>query len=140
MSAQRVVDWGLAERVALAIAGAGPGWEGTGDELRAESERSALLVRRYTGLKPKLRIPPAELIDRAEWARINLASFRDMSAGVEEAMAARLEESGKGSGFSRTLTGAATGAELGLAIGYLAQRVIGQYDVSLLGPAREPRL
>ena len=137
---ERVVDWGLAERLALAVAGDGPGWQGTGDELRAESERSAQLVRRYTGLKPKLRIPPAELIDRAEWARVNLSSFRDMSAKVEGAIAKRLEEAGKGSGLSRTITGAATGAELGLAIGYLAQRVIGQYDVSLLGPAREPRL
>jgi coenzyme F420 biosynthesis associated uncharacterized protein len=137
---ERVVDWSLAERLAGAIAGEGPGWEGSEDELRAESERSAQLVRKYTGLKAGGRIPPAELIDRAEWARVNLSSFRDMSAGVENAMAARMRESGKGSGLSRTLAGAATGAELGFAIGYLAQRVIGQYDVSLLGPAREPRL
>ncbi len=137
---ERVVDWGLAERLALALAGDGPAWEGTGDELRAESERAAQLVRRYTGLKTKERIPPAELIDRAEWARVNLSSFRDMSASVEEAMAARMRDSGKASGISRALAGAATGAELGFAIGYLAQRVIGQYDVSLLGPAREPRL
>ena len=135
--AERVVDWSLAERLALALAGDGPAWEGSGDELRAESERSAQMVRRYTGLKPGARIPPAELIDRAEWARVNLSSFRDMSGGIEATMAGRMRES---SGLSRTLAGAATGAELGLAIGYLAQRVIGQYDVSLLGPAREPRL
>jgi len=35
---------------------------------------------------------------------------------------------------------AATGAEVGLAVGYLSQRVIGQYDVALIGPARAPRL
>jgi coenzyme F420 biosynthesis associated uncharacterized protein len=137
---ERVVDWSLAQRLALAISGEGPAWEGGEDELRAESERAAQLVRRYTGLKTKGRIPPAELIDRAEWARVNLGSFRDMSAGVEDALAARMRETGKGEGISRTLAGAATGVELGLAIGYLAQRVIGQYDVSLLGPAREPRL
>jgi coenzyme F420 biosynthesis associated uncharacterized protein len=139
-SGERVVDWSLAERLAGAIAGDGPAWEGTEDELRAESERSGQLVRRYTGLKVPGHIPPAELIDRAEWARVNLSSFRDMSAGVEDAMAARMRESGKGGGLSRTLAGAATGAELGFAVGYLAQRVIGQYDVSLFGPAREPRL
>lgn len=137
---ERVVDWGLAERLAIALAGDGPSWEGDEDELRAESERAAQLVRRYTGLKPRSRIPPAELIDRAEWARVNLGSFRDMSAGIEDTLAARMRESGKTGGVSRALTGAATGAELGLALGYLAQRVIGQYDVSLLGPAREPRL
>ena len=137
---ERVVDWSLAARLAGAIAGDGPAWEGGEDELRAESERSAQLVRKYTGLKASGRIPPAELIDRAEWARVNLSSFRDMSAEVEDAMAARMRESGKGGGLSRTLAGAATGAELGLAIGYLAQRVIGQYDISLFGPVREPRL
>ena len=42
--------------------------------------------------------------------------------------------------MQRTIVGAATGAEVGLAVGYLAQRVIGQYDVALIGPAREPRL
>ena len=139
-SGERVVDWSLAERLAGALAGDGPAWDGTEDELRAESERSAQLVRKYTGLKPRGRIPPAELIDRAEWARVNLSSFRDMSAGVEATLADRMQEGGKSGGVSRALAGAATGAELGLAIGYLAQRVIGQYDVSLLGPAREPRL
>jgi coenzyme F420 biosynthesis associated uncharacterized protein len=38
------------------------------------------------------------------------------------------------------LAAAAAGVELGLATGYLAQRVIGQYDVALIGPVRAPRL
>src|SRR4029077_3179534 len=49
-------------------------------------------------------------------------------------------ESGRGAGLQRTIVGAATGAEIGLAVGYLSQRVIGQYDVALIGPARAPRL
>lgn len=134
-----VVDWELAERLALGLAGGGPRWDGDAEELRAESDRAADLVRHYTGLKPKGRLPAAELVDRAEWARVNLESFRGMSAGVEETLGQRLRDSGNGGGPSR-LTSAATGAEIGLAVGYLSQRVIGQYDIALIGPTRSPRL
>ena len=136
-----LVDWSLAERVASALAGTGPAWDGTEEELRAESKRAAHLVRRYTGLRPRGHLPPAELIGRAEWARVNIESFRELSARVEEHLESRIEGTGKGSsGIQRTIVRAATGAEVGLVVGYLSQRVIGQYDVALIGPARAPRL
>jgi coenzyme F420 biosynthesis associated uncharacterized protein len=136
----RIVDWALAERVALALGGQGPRWEGTEEELRAESERAAKLVRRYTGLRPRGRVPGAELVSRAEWARVNLATFREMSAGIEEQLGERLNVPGNSKVLPATLTRAAAGAEVGLAVGFLAQRVIGQYDVALIGPTRAPRL
>ena len=72
---ERLVDWNLAERLAIALAGSGPEWDGSAEELRSESDRAAHLVRRYTGLRPKGRLPEAELVDRAEWARVNLESL-----------------------------------------------------------------
>jgi coenzyme F420 biosynthesis associated uncharacterized protein len=137
-----MVDWNLAERVAGALSGTEPRWDGGEDELRSESDRAAELVRDYTGLKPKGRLPSAELVGRDEWARVNIESFRDLSARVEEHLEQRLTESGKqgSGGLQRTIVRAATGAEVGLAVGYLSQRVIGQYDVALIGPARPPRL
>jgi coenzyme F420 biosynthesis associated uncharacterized protein len=136
-----LVDWNMAERVAGALSGTGPRWDGSEDELRSESDRAAELVRRYTGLKPKGVIPPAELVDRAEWAEVNLETFRELSTRVESHLEERMKDSnGKGSGLQRTIVRAATGAEIGLALGYLSQRVIGQYDVALIGPARTPRL
>lgn len=135
----RLVDWALAERLALALGGDGPGWDGDADELRAESARAAQLVRRYTGLRPKGGIPDAELIGREEWSRINLESFRGLSGEVERALAERVSESG-GGGIGRAIARAATGAEVGLTVGYLSRKVVGQYDVALIGPTREPRL
>ena len=139
---ERLVDWNLAERLAIALAGSGPEWDGSAEELRSESDRSAHLVRRYTGLRPKGRLPEAELVDRAEWARVNLESFQDLSARVEEHLENRVSGSnnGRAAGIQRTIVRTATGAEVGLAVGYLSQRVIGQYDVALIGPARAPRL
>jgi coenzyme F420 biosynthesis associated uncharacterized protein len=137
-----LVDWNLAERVAGALSGNSPRWDGNEQELRDESDRAAKLVRDYTGLKPKGHMPSAELVGRDEWARVNIESFRDLSARVEEHLEQRLAESGKQGpgGLQRTIVRAATGAEVGLAVGYLSQRVIGQYDVALIGPARAPRL
>ena len=139
---ERLVDWNLAERLALALSGSGPEWDGSEQELRTESDRAARLVRRYTGLRPKGTLPEAELVDRAEWARVNLESFQDLSSRVEEHLGERLSGSsnGRAAGIQRTIVRAATGAEVGLAVGYLSQRVIGQYDVALIGPARAPRL
>ena len=139
---ERLVDWNLAERLAITLAGSGPEWDGSAEELRSESERAAHLVRRYTGLRPKGRLPDAELVDRAEWARVNLESFQDLSARVEEHLENRVSGSNNGrvAGIQRTIVRTATGAEVGLAVGYLSQRVIGQYDVALIGPARAPRL
>ena len=136
----RLVDWGLAQRLALAVAGDGPRWRGTEEELRAESERAAQLVRRYTGLRHRGPLPAAELVDREEWARANLESFREMSGEVERTLAQRLQKSGGIGGVGRSIARAATGAEVGLTLGYLAQKVVGQYDVALIGPTREPRL
>jgi coenzyme F420 biosynthesis associated uncharacterized protein len=138
-----LVDWSLAERVAGALAGTGPAWDGSEEELRIESDRAARLVRRYTHLKPKGGLPAAELVSRTEWAQVNIESFRNLSTRVEEHLEDRMRSSGKnggGGGLQRTIVRAATGAEAGLALGYLSQRVIGQYDVALIGPARAPRL
>jgi len=139
---ERLVYWNLAERLAFALAGSGPAWDGDEQELRAESNRAALLVRRYTGLRPKGDLPEAELVGRTEWARVNLESFEHLSRRVEEHLQERMSASNDGrvSGIQRTIVRAATGAEIGLAVGYLSQRVIGQYDVALIGPARAPRL
>jgi coenzyme F420 biosynthesis associated uncharacterized protein len=138
----RLVDWSLAERLAFAFAGTGPEWDGSEEELRSESDRAARLVRHYTGLRPKGRLPEAELVDRTEWAKVNLESFEHLSARVEEHLEERVSGPNNGpvSGIQRTIVRTATGAEVGLAVGYLSQRVIGQYDVALIGPARAPRL
>ena len=74
-----VVDWQLAERIALALAGEGPRWDGDEQELRAESDASRAARSPLHGPKARGGLPEAELVDRAEWARVNLDSFRGMS-------------------------------------------------------------
>jgi coenzyme F420 biosynthesis associated uncharacterized protein len=136
-----VIDWGLADRVARLIAGKGSGKRSVRrSDLQKASRGTMRLVRDYTGLEPRRRMPPAEVISRGEWIEANIASLRAMSGSAEAELARSLDLPGPlGSGL-RTAAGAAAGVELGLASGYLAQRVLGQYDVALIGPSRPPRL
>jgi coenzyme F420 biosynthesis associated uncharacterized protein len=137
----QVVDWGLAERLARTLAGNGSGKRSVrkGD-LRRAARGSVGVVRDYTGLEPKGRLPSAEVVDRREWIGANIGSLRSMSAGVEQSLASSLELPGPLGPGLRAAAGAAVGVELGLVSAYMAQRVLGQYDVALLGPSRPARL
>jgi coenzyme F420 biosynthesis associated uncharacterized protein len=137
----QVIDWGLAERIARALAGNGTGKRSVRQtDLRRAARGSVGVVRDYTGLEPKGRLPSPEAVDRREWIGANLDSLRSMSGGIEQGLANSLDLPGPlGSGLRRA-AGAAAGVELGLVSAYLAQRVLGQYDVSLIGPSRPARL
>jgi coenzyme F420 biosynthesis associated uncharacterized protein len=137
----QVVDWGLAERLARTLAGNGTGKRSVRqDDLRRAARGSVGVVRDYTGLQPKGRTPSAEVVDRREWIGVNLASLRSMSSGVESAMASSLDLPGPLGPGLRAAAGAAVGVELGLVSAYMAQRVLGQYEVAFMGPSRPPRL
>jgi len=144
MSAEQqpqVVDWGLAERLARTLAGNGSGKRSVREgDLRRAARGSVGVVREYTGLEPKGRLPSAEVVDRREWIGANIGSLRSMSAGVEQSLASSLDLPGPFGPGLRAAAGAAVGVELGLVSAYMAQRVLGQYDVALLGPSRPARL
>ena len=136
-----LLDWGLAERVAMTIARPSEQQRPVRtQEVRPVAERAVAEVLGYTGLEPTAVLPPPEAIDRPEWVRANLATFREMSADVESRLAESLRMPEPLRGLIRTLAGTVGGAQVGLAMGYVARKVLGQYDVALLGPARPPRL
>jgi coenzyme F420 biosynthesis associated uncharacterized protein len=136
-----MIDWGLASRVARGLAGNGTGKRSVRrSDLRRAARGSVGLVRDFTGLETRGRLPPAEVVDRREWIEANLASLRAMSADVEAEFARSVGLPGPLGPGLRTLAGAAAGMEMGLVSGFLARRVLGQYDVALIGPSRPPRL
>lgn len=135
------VDWRLAERVAVAIAELGAPTKTIPPTEVGECARPAAdLVAGYTGLRPAQPLPEPETVDRAEWVRANLAAVHAMGSEAEARLAdsASLPEPLRR--LSQGVIGAASGAQLGAVVGYLGRRVLGQYDVALIGPARPPRL
>ncbi len=134
-----MVDWTLARQVARLAAG-------TGDEGPPQAEFEALCaemegyVAAYTRLSPATPIPGAEVVDRGEWASVNLDSLAQMLDPVADRLDRRLEFAGPLAGALKAGAAATLAAEAGLVIGYVAQRVLGQYEVSLLGGDAPPRL
>ena len=141
----RVVDWGLAERAAATVIAGLPGLPGGGGQPASggysaaevetrlrRGDRDRRRVRRSWARSPTPPVP--ELIDRRDWARNALATLAEAAAPLEERLAADLSLPGPLGPIARRGVGAAIGTEAGLAAGYAAKRVLGQYDVALFGP------
>ncbi len=133
-----MIDWILAERIAGYVAGSADGRLPTADleELAAESERR---VTAYTGLHPARPLPSPEGIGRREWVRTNLGAMRLLLDPVLKRADSRM---GPFRPAIQIGVGLVLSTEVGVVVGYLAQRVLGQYELVLLDEAadRPPRL
>jgi coenzyme F420 biosynthesis associated uncharacterized protein len=129
------VDWATARRVARLVAGRdqiassylGASLSRDFESVTTEAED---LVADFTGLRAPGRAHAA-VLDRAGWVDANIGSMRTMLAPLTEKLGERLAQSPVAPIGRRV-----AGAELGSLLGYLAQRVLGQYD--LLVPETEP--
>ncbi len=128
--APAMVDWDLAVSFASRVAGDGP--TVTHDEavaavaeLRAGAERSTGLVREFTGLVAQERTAPVVVVDRPGWIQANADSFATILGPVIEQLAAKKRPP---SGLALTVGSKVTGAEVGGLLGFLAGKVLGQFD------------
>ena len=134
-----VIDWYVAERIAWQVAGHGDAPAPLVDlsELAAESERRVVA---YTGLTPAQALPEPEGVSRREWVASNIRSMRALIDPVLLRATGRLGPLAPGVQFG---LGLAMSVEVGVLVGYLGQRVLGQYELVLLDESPElhpPRL
>ncbi len=134
-----MIDWIVAERIATFVAGTGD-LPGPRIELAPLAKECEARVVSYTGLRPEGQLPTPEGISRREWVSTNLDSMRALLDPV-------LDRAGNNLGPLRPAMQIAMGVllstEVGAVVGYLAQRVLGQYELVLLDeaiPDRPPRL
>jgi coenzyme F420 biosynthesis associated uncharacterized protein len=134
-----MVDWALARQVARLAAGFGeqPGADLDMAAFSAEMEEH---VAAYTRIEPATPVPGPELLSREEWANVNLDTLSGLLEPVAERLEGRMEFAGPLAGVLKAGASATLAAEVGLVAGYLSTRVLGQYDVSLLGGEAPPRL
>ena len=86
----------------------------------------------HTGLTPVEPVPAVEVVGRAEWSEANLATLSDLLDPVAGRMARRFDAAGPFAGALRAGAGVTMAAEVGLVTGFMAQHVLGQYELSLL--------
>ncbi len=141
MGVTPAIDWDTAQRVAELIAGSPPSGGVLSRSVQPLAHDFARRVGDYTGLELPDELPPLETVDRPGWIAANLKTMRPLLETLTEPP--RGGESSEPSGISgalHTASGHLLGAQFGTVTGLLSQRVLGQYDVSLLDPVAPPRL
>src|SRR5829696_6555068 len=134
-----MVDWSLARQIARFAAGNADAPDFDLD-LHARVRDAQAHVMGYTGIEPAEPLPEPEAVDRNEWADVNLTGLAGLLAPVTDRLESRLASAGALAGPLRMAAGATLAAEAGLVVGYMSQRVLGQYELSLLQPDVKPRL
>ncbi|HEX7738628.1 MAG TPA: zinc-dependent metalloprotease [Marmoricola sp.] len=140
----RMVDWNLAVRLGSRIAGDGPAVSAAEatecvDELRAGAEKSSPLVREFTGLHAEEHTAPVLVVDRSAWVRANATSFEQLSAPLVRSLEEKLDESRAG-GLTEAIGSRVTGVEVGAMLGFMAGKVLGQFDPFHDAPGEAGRL
>jgi putative hydrolase len=145
LSSTGPVNWELARQIGIASAS----WSGedpapTEDDRRSFEEAvrlAELKVQGFTGLEPPHDLPRIDPVRRGQWVQANIDGLKS----VVEPAASKLAEAvsraqgeaplAETAGFAqqmvRQLSPLLLGAQVGSVLGYLAQHVLGQYDIAL---------
>jgi putative hydrolase len=145
LSSTGPVNWELARQIGIASAS----WGGedpapTDDDRRIFEEAvrlAELKVQAFTGLESPHDLPRVDPVRRGQWVQANIDGLRavvepaasKLAQAVERAQgeAALVETAGVAQQMLRQLSPLLLGAQVGSVLGYLAQHVLGQYDIAL---------
>lgn len=135
---QQLIDWQQARKVALRVSQ----WEQAPLENRVHRQeqymrlvkRSEPLIADYLGVDLPEPISRVYVVDRREWLEANFTSFEQLFKPIED----MYEHNKVGRTALAVLlgdfNGRMLGAQIGMLLGFLGKRVLGQYDLSLLSP------
>jgi coenzyme F420 biosynthesis associated uncharacterized protein len=144
----RLVDWEAIRGIARRRLGADDTVLGVEAREAAEAfYREALLriepvVAAEIGAQLPAALETPAVIDRREWIDLNLSTFERLFDRVERIMNASAGEETPGRALARIVNRSIGNQQLGFLMSFLARKVLGQYDVSLLAasPAARGRL
>ncbi|MBA2453329.1 MAG: zinc-dependent metalloprotease [Chloroflexia bacterium] len=136
-----VIDWDRVRQVAITMNQESSLTARQRDKLNEEYlqlvHRTIPMVAGYTGDKLPYPLEQIYAFDRVDWINANIESFKIMFEPIEKFNLTDDQNTSRvvgalWNGLNQTLIS----AEMGFLLGYLARRVLGQYDLALLG--REP--
>ncbi|MEP6697379.1 MAG: zinc-dependent metalloprotease [Pseudonocardiales bacterium] len=127
-----MVNWDLAVATAGRLAGGGPSVTyseaaAVVANLRQATDESEVHVNDFTHLSAQVEHPPVRVVDRADWADVNVSGFRTVLTPLTDKLIGR---SGVNPGPFATAVGSRiTGLQVGGILAFLASKVLGQYEV-----------
>jgi coenzyme F420 biosynthesis associated uncharacterized protein len=136
--AGEIIDWGQVASIARRTSQAAP-WADERERAAVEADYSAMLheiaptLQEYTGSSLDLTRSAVRALDRSEWIAANVNNFRDLLQPVEQLYREKIDPARMDMPGVAAAGRAVLSAEMGVLLGYLARRVLGQYDISLLG-------
>ena len=143
---QGLVDWPAVERLAIERLAKAPGTL-SAEELRAtEPAYREAMARIVPALSRALNtdlpgvVERSEVVDRAGWVAANTASFASLIDKLEKDLLEQVmpTRAGLGSAAVALANRWITTRQLSLLLGFLGQRVLGQYDLALLSAEATP--
>ncbi|SRR6266705_1282416 len=153
LSSTGPINWELARQVGIAMAS----W-GTDDPPPSEQDRQGLAstvraaelaVAEFTLLPSPTDLAPVEAFRRAQWVEANIAGLRPLLEPMAQKVTSAMSEA-QGTTLPIQMPGTSNevldmlmqkmvplllGAQVGTVLGYLGQRVLGQFDLAVPRPA-----
>lgn len=141
-----LLDWATIRSIARRRVGSRTGSLSMRERLAAEAfyaaagERVAPLVAAEFGAELSHPLEPPAVVDRLAWIDLNLETFQRLIGRLEaELMGTRSAPRGAGASLARIVNRSLGNHQLGWLLAFLAAKVLGQYDVSLLATASPTR-
>ncbi len=150
LSSTGPINWELARQVGIAAAA----WGGdqpspTSEDQRglAETVRAAeLAVAAFTGMAPPLDVTEVHAVGRGQWVEANVHGLRDLLDPIGQKLASTMSGAGGdvpspavgGEDFMEVMMQRVAplllGVQVGAVLGFLGQRVLGQFDLAVPRP------
>lgn len=144
VTTEGLVDWARVERIAAGRLRRLPGTLALDELRRSEASYESAMARIVPLLEARLgaELPGVverhQVVDRAGWARANLVTLRHIVERMERQLLSPTRNTGIGSDVAALANRFVTTQQIGLLLGYLGGRVLGQYDVALLSAEQAP--
>ncbi len=154
LSSTGPVNWELARQVGIASASWGredpPPTDQDGRTFEEAVRVAELHVAAFTGLEPPSDLPSIRAVRRADWVQANVVGLKALVEPAAARLASAMEQAqrespaaeaaGFGQQVLQQLSPLLMGAQVGAVMGFLAQHVLGQYDVALPRPGPDSLL
>lgn len=138
-----MIDWAVAEASAIGIARRAPGALAPAEVAASGAAWEETLARVIPVLERRLSAPlPGvverhAVVDRAGWVHANLGTFRRLAERLEPLLSP-VDGIGPAGSVARGANRVASTRQVGFLLGWLASRVLGQYDIALLSAEESP--